>query len=85
MKNNNRFEKLMEVQKWDFAVLEAALFLDNHPADKVATEWFFYFQSFAKKAREEFENIFGPLQFCEQRGTDFWEWAKGPWPWEVDF
>jgi spore coat protein JB len=85
MKNKNRYEMLKEVQKWDFAALEAALFLDNNPADNVAIEWFHHFQSFAEKAREEFENLCGPLQYQEQRCSDFWEWAKDPWPWEVEF
>ena len=82
--NKHRCKMLKEVQIWDFASLEAAMFLDNHPTDKLALEWFEHFQSHARRAREEFENHFGPLQYQEQKGIDFWEWAEGPWPWEVD-
>ncbi|MCL2047948.1 MAG: spore coat protein CotJB [Defluviitaleaceae bacterium] len=81
---NRRDGFLREVQKWDFAVLDTVLFLDNHPKDKLALEWYRHFQALAKKAREEYESHCGPLQYCEQTGFDSWEWTKGPWPWEVD-
>ena len=75
---------LERVQMMDFALHEAALFLDNHPKDTEALKYFRYYQELAEDAKARFETKFGPLQYQDQKNVDDWQWAKGPWPWECE-
>ena len=73
---------LKDVQILDFALIDAALYLDNHTKDKDAIEFFNYHQKLSKAAKAEFEGKYGPLQFDSQKDIRYWQWTKGPWPWE---
>ncbi|MBQ2676477.1 MAG: spore coat protein CotJB [Clostridia bacterium] len=77
-------EKLLKnVRMYKFAMIEAGMFLDTHPNDKEALEYFRKNKALAEKATEEYEKRFGPLTL---RGAGekerSWDWVKGPWPWE---
>lgn len=81
----NEHRKLLEkVQMADFALQESALFLDIHTKDKEALAYFRHYQKSAKEAKEEYERKFGPLQYQNQKNADYWQWTKGPWPWECE-
>lgn len=75
---------LMEVQKQDFSLQEAALFLDTHENNRDALKYFNHHRELADKARREFENKYGPLQISAQKNIEHWEWTKAPWPWECE-
>ena len=77
-------KELERVQEMDFAMHEAALFLDNHPNNTEAMEYFAYFQHEATQARKQFEQKYGPLQYQSQANTGGWQWVEGPWPWESE-
>ena len=75
---------LERVQMMDFAMHEAALFLDNHPGDKEALGYFKNQQALAGDAKARFEDKFGPLAYQGQQNIEHWQWAEGPWPWECE-
>ena len=82
--NNTKRKMLFQVQALDFAVIEAGLFLDAHPDDKKAME---YYQKMLEKrdaAMEEFQNTYGPLTLFANKDDTQWQWVKGPWPWELE-
>ena len=63
---------LTQLQMYDFALQEAALFLNSHPHDKEALSYYRTMQCCSKQAREEYEALHGPLTdrtsgsiFCE--------------------
>jgi len=75
---------LLEVQKSDFALTEAGLFLDTHPDDEKALKFYERNRLLAKEARETFVGRYGPLVATDQRSLTHWEWVKSPWPWECE-
>lgn len=78
-------EKLMkQLQMYDFAVIEAGLFLDTHPNDKEALNYFNKVRKLAENAREDYEKKYGPNLMTSTEGRTNWEWALKPWPWEVE-
>lgn len=79
---NDSRKLLRDIQKYDFALQETALYLDNHTTDKDALKYFSYFRGLAENARKEYARTCGPLQYQDQQRADFWLWASGPWPWE---
>ena len=83
MKNRNK--ALNMVRMYRFAVIEANMFLDTHPHDKQALEYFQKVSAMYKKAKAEYTEKYGPLSVVdasEQNGKFYW--VKGPWPWEVE-
>lgn len=68
-----------------FAALDCAMFLDTHPSNSEALEYFEYYKDARKKALKEYSNRFSPLTLdTVPKGTDFWAWANEPWPWEME-
>ena len=78
-------EKLLkQIQMYDFAVIEAGLFLDTHTKDKEALNYFNKVKKIAKEKQREYESKYGPLMMNFTEGATTWEWATKPWPWEVE-
>mgnify|MGYP000750894140 CR=1 FL=1 len=48
---------LTQLQMYDFALQEAALFLNSHPHDKEALSYYRTMQCCSKQAREEYEAL----------------------------
>lgn len=73
------------VRMYGFAMTEAKLFLDTHPTDKQALEYFEKMSDLYKKAEREYTERYGPLHSMDagSRNGRF-DWVKGPWPWEVE-
>ena len=74
---------LTQLQMYDFALQEAALFLNSHPHDKEALSYYRTMQCCSKQAREEYEALHGPLTNRDNNSCS-WEYIHGKWPWEGD-
>jgi len=75
-------QKLMEaVYTNGFAADEARLFLDTHPEDRQALEYYRKKMELYHQAVDRYEQQFGPI-LPESAGNNGWQWAKCPWPWE---
>ncbi len=73
---------LKRVQVCDFALNDAALFLDTHPNDQDALAFFKKHTAYKKKACEDYECKYGPLTVDDYDGGCHWAWIDGPWPWQ---
>ncbi len=72
---------LREVQMAEFALVEANLFLDTHPTDANALEYFSKYQQIHDKAVAAYTAAYGPLTAMQHTGSR-WKWTDGPFPWE---
>ncbi len=79
---NEREALLKRVQVCDFALIDAALFLDTHPNDQDALAFYKKYNDMRKKAIEDFTAKFGPLKQTDFNGGSHWTWVDGPWPWQ---
>ena len=78
-------EKLLKpLQMYNFALVDASLFLDTHPKDKEALAYFNRVKKLANGAKEEFERKYGPVRQESTGEETQWRWATEQWPWEVE-
>lgn len=80
MKERNKL--LNKVRMYNFAIIEANLFLDTHPENKDALMYLKKVNELYEKAKSEFVARYGPLKVTDV--TENFDWVKGPWPWEVE-
>ena len=72
---------LRRVQISGLATGDAILYLDTHPNDAEALDYYKTNLEIRKSAAAEFERKYGPLTHSgpiEKR----WSWVDGPWPWQ---
>ena len=84
--NNDKRLSRQELLQWinavSFAVNDVTLFLDTHPDDAEALEYFEEFRTQRTRALQEYSRNYGPLTIdtataCE---SDYWSWINEPWP-----
>ena len=76
-------EKMMQkVRMYNFALVDAALFLDGHPKDASALAYHNKVRGMYDEAVKEYESSFGPLNMMRVNDTAKWTWIDDPWPWE---
>lgn len=75
---------LNEVMKYQFAVLDIALFLDTHPNDPVALRHQNKYTMAATQLKDEYERKYGPLTYYYP-SKNYWDYIKSPWPWEIKY
>lgn len=80
---NERCNLLRRLQEEDFAVYETVLFLDGHPDDKKALEYYNSHRDTAIRLREEYAKHYGPLTIYDGEGRT-WNWTDAPFPWEKE-
>jgi spore coat protein JB len=73
---------LRRVQVCDFAMNDAALFLDNNPGDAAALEYYNKYKQMRDKAVADYTARFGPLSRADGTSGDRWVWTDNPWPWQ---
>ncbi len=76
-------DRLMKtVRDTDFALIDIGMYLNSHPNDEQAMDYFNRYQQINKEATREYEKHFGPLTSNGVDTNNGWTWTKGPWPWE---
>ena len=76
---------LKRVQMYGFACLEAHLFLNTHPRNRQALDYYRKMSMLYRQARDEYIKKCGPLRASDvSDDAQMWEWIKGPWPWMTD-
>jgi len=80
----DRAQAMRRVQICSFALLEAALYLDTHPDDPEALDYFAKYHQLLERAEQEYEANFGPLHLRHSDNELCWDWVSQPWPWEVN-
>ncbi|MHC1723964.1 MAG: spore coat protein CotJB [Aminipila sp.] len=78
----NRNELMRRVQMLSFVLVDAGLYLDTHPTDKAALNFFNKYNALYMSARAEYEKSYGPLNIAGTNDTNSWSWIDEPWPWQ---
>lgn len=81
---SERQSLLRKVQEAEFSLIDTVLFLDTHPKDAQALEYYDKCRRILEKARAEFTERFGPLTNSEVNSYNRFLWVDDPWPWEVE-
>ena len=72
---------LRNVYETGFALDDIILYLDTHPMDQNAMEYYRQMQMANQQAVQAYEQMYGPLM-ADRVMSDSWDWIQGPWPWE---
>ena len=65
-----------------FALDDARLFLNTHPDNRDALEFYRRKAKLYREAMDAYQSKYGPLSPENGVMGDRWAWAEGPWPWE---
>lgn len=79
-----RKELMNKINKASFAVDDVKLYLDTHPCDHQAMEYFEKYQKIRNKALKEYAKYYGPLTIdtVDLDACEKWSWVNDPWPWQ---
>ena len=80
--NASREAMLLQVDQAGLAVVDANLYLDTHPCDAAAINYYNQMAQAYRDAADAFEAQFGPLTASASNDTAYWSWVNDPWPWE---
>lgn len=75
---------LFYIDAVSFAALDASIYLDSHPDDEEALEYFHHYNKAKRQAVHEYTVRFGPLTLATTDPDETWKWATQPWPWEME-
>ena len=79
----NRRELFEYINQISFAVDDAKLFLDTHPGNQKALEYFQKYKEKRIEALKEYAEVYGPLTVdTVSENSDGWNWINEPWPWQ---
>ncbi len=70
-----------QINEASFAMDEILLFLDTHPDDAAAMEYYRNAAAMRHQAMDAYQRQFGPLMVDGVFGNS-WDWINDPWPWE---
>ena len=76
----NKNELLKQIQEYEFAITDLALYLDTHPTDPKALFLHRRYCIESKELKDKYQKMYGPLTIncpCNK-----WKWIDEPWPWE---
>ena len=83
--NPNQMERC-KLYRWihmvSFAVNDINLYLDTHPEDMAAIDYFNHYRELRMHALKEYECKYGPLTIDTAAPEDKWLWSTQPMPWE---
>lgn len=79
---NSREQMLRDIGIVDFTVVELALFLDTHPCDRSAMEYFNHYNRMGMQLKKEFSKTYYPLKLDFAESDQEWSWGNAPLPWE---
>lgn len=79
----DRMALLNKFRAYDFAAIEASLYLDAYDCPK-ALEYWNEVSGKAQELKEKYESLYGPLTQAGVNCENGWTWVDAPWPWEVE-
>lgn len=82
MTNMDKKGLLHWIDMVSFCMYDMALYLDTHPDDKEAMEYFNQYQRLRKEAVSVYSKKYEPLLLDEAAPDCKWKWVLSPWPWE---
>lgn len=82
MSNSNRSKLFEFITASSFVMDDLRLFLDTHPTDKSALDYFQKVQDVRNQAVMDYTNCYGPINSYNVAPSNDWSWGDEPWPWE---
>ncbi len=79
---NNKDQMLKDIGIVDFTVIDLALYLDTHPCDCDAMEYFNHYNRIRTQLKKEFSRTYYPLLLDYAESNQEWRWGDAPLPWE---
>ena len=73
---------MTKLREYDFAIVETTLFLDTHPNNRKALNYYTKLREERKNVLDDYEKRFGPITINGNMSVKSWDWVSGPWPWE---
>lgn len=74
---------LSDIRMVCFSVTELTLYLDTHPKDARALEYFNHYIRIQKQLEKEYAAKYGPLNLATANTYNGeWNWGRMPLPWE---
>lgn len=73
---------LRQIYEASFAMDDVVLYLDTHPCDREALNYYHYVVSLRKEAMAAYAAQCGPLLVDDVESCDRWTWLEDKWPWE---
>ena len=80
----SREELMKKIQETGFALYDLTLFLDTHPNNRLALDYFADVQKRHTELNAQYEMMFGPLTAFDTNTENGWTWTNAPWPWELE-
>ena len=79
---SNKEQMLKDISIVDFILVELALYLDTHPTDRNAMEYFNHYSRMKNQMMKEFSQKYFPLTKDFAESNKEWRWGAAPLPWE---
>ena len=79
---SNQEQLLRDIGIVDFVVTELTLYLDTHPQDRNAMEYFNHYNRMRNQMEREFSQKYYPLNLRLVECGSEWSWGSAPLPWE---
>lgn len=79
---NQKEQMLHDIGIVDFVLVELTLYLDTHPRDMRAMEYFNHYNKIKKQMMKEFSEKYFPLTKDHAESDNEWRWGMAPLPWE---
>ena len=73
---------LTVIDQASFAMDDVLLYLDTHPCDRAALNYYQYAAKMRQNAMDTYSANYGPLTVDQVRSDQYWTWVQGRWPWE---
>ena len=73
---------MYRLQVQSFILDDVRLYLDIHPDDKRALEYYEKYRRLKEQTEAEYVKSFGPLNSFQVNSATRWTWVDTPWPWE---
>ncbi|MCI8348545.1 MAG: spore coat protein CotJB [Firmicutes bacterium] len=80
----SREQLMRQIQQAGFALVDLNLFLDSHPQNQMALDYFTDVQKQYTQLQAEYEMMYGPLMAFDTNTEQGWTWIQAPWPWELE-
>lgn len=81
---NRRQELLRQIQTISFVLVEINLFLNTHPTDMAALNYYHENVALLDRLNYEYATQYGPLSANDVVSSNRWTWVDQPWPWEKE-
>lgn len=79
---SNKDQMLKDISIVDFVLVELMLYLDTHPFDRNAMDYFNHYSKIKNQMIKEFSQKYFPLTKDLAESNKEWRWGAAPLPWE---